>query len=478
MLERATKGVPVSSWYYVLGVCPMEKDDEKKDAPPKDLSRAEAPDEDDENGDEGQEGPPWPPVPRKPEAPDWLYKSIEDVSKNAAQVYLVFMGFLAYAALTAATTPDRGLILNDKAHLPIVNMDVSDTGFFILAPLLVMLVFVYLQLYIQRQTDLVDSLTLNSYHLEERRLYPWIVNIAAYPSRGIMGELQKLTVTLCIWIAPVIVLNVISLSYIRKHSPFGAYAVGFLTLVGTLMIVFFWKAYGVRIKGKRRRSAWVVISFVVIFELFVLYPVIPWTMSGKRFIGLRVDLSHQKLVNEPSVDYPTMPWQSLKGVRLEGADLEGSVLKRADLSGASLKRAWLEGAILEGAHLEGAHLQEANLWKANLQEAHLEGAILEGANLQAAHLEGASLIGAKLEKANLGAAHLEGAELWGASLEGANLWGADLTKARNLTVDQLAKVKTLYQAALPPDLQKEIQEQYPRLLEKPKPEPKTEEKPK
>ena len=46
-----------------------------------------------------------PPDPQNEGAPDWFYKSIEDVSKSAAQVYLIYMSFLAYTALTAVSTP-------------------------------------------------------------------------------------------------------------------------------------------------------------------------------------------------------------------------------------------------------------------------------------------------------------------------------------------------------------------------------------
>jgi uncharacterized protein YjbI with pentapeptide repeats len=494
----------------------MEKDDEKQDVPLQDKTKPEAPDGDD---DEGGGGPrEAPPEPQKPEAPDWLYKNIEEVSKNAAKVYLVYMGFMAYAALTAISTPDRGLILNDKAHLPIVNIDVSANGFFIFAPLLVITIFLYLQIYLQRQMHLLAFLDTQYEPMQGRRLYPWIVNIAMYPNPGFMGKLQKLAVTLCIWIAPVVALNVISLSYIRKHDVVAVYAVALLALVGTLVIVFFWKAYGARMKSRRRKLAWVMIFFVVGFELFVLYPVIPRALEGVFFC---VNLSYQKLVNEPSVDYPSMYWQNLRFARLEGANLEGSVLKRADLTAASLERAWLYRAILQGArlqgarlrgailsdaflneaHLEEAHLEEAHLkrahlshavlWRAHLEGAHLEEAYLDeavlwDAVLEGAHLEGAHLVDAYLERANLTRANLGGANLWrahlegadfrGANLEGAYLRKADLMGARNLTIVQLSKVESLYEAKLDAALLEEVQKKCPHLLKKPKPDTQTQEK--
>ena len=57
------------------------------------------------------------------------------------------------------------------------------------------------------------------------------------------------------------------------------------------------------------------------------------------------------------------------------------------------------------------------------------------------------------------------------NLDGANLEGAYLEKARNLTIEQLSKVKTLYEVKnLIPKLMDQIKEKYPHLLEKPKDE--------
>ena len=396
-----------------------------------------------EMGDQKREAPPQaPPESPKPEAPDWLYKNIEEVSKNAATVYFVFMGFLAYAALTAATTSDRGLILNDNAHLPIVNMDVSANGFFIIAPLLVILVFLYLQLYVQRQMRLLNYLSRHYDHLEGRRLYPWIVNIAAYPDRGIMGELQRLTVTLCIWVAPIIVLNIISLSYIRKHEPFWSYFVAGLALVGTLLILFFWRWYGSRRKhGHKLRLVveYSAILVLLVYEISVLLLLVPWAnegalapewayrpsaiavaqMGGKKLPDIIesasrlvwLDLSYQKLVEEPKVDYPGLYWQSLQGTHLEGADLFNSILKRANLSKAHLNYASLYGAILEGADLFRADLRQADLFRANFSEANLVGADFSRADFSRANLQEANLSAADFSQADFSRADFSEASL-------------------------------------------------------------------
>jgi hypothetical protein len=142
--------------------------------------------------------------------------------------------------------------------------------------------------------------------------------------------------------------------------------------------------------------------------------------------------------------------------------------------GHMLNLGWtnLFGVTLLGAHLErvsfhGACMEKALLLGTHFERANFVGACLREADLSSAHLEGAQFVAAKLEKVRLVNAHLEGAHLRGARLEGANLRGAFLERATGLMPEQLASVKTLYQAHLDPPLLEQIQQQCPHLLEKP-----------
>jgi hypothetical protein len=91
------------------------------------------------------------------------------------------------------------------------------------------------------------------------------------------------------------------------------------------------------------------------------------------------------------------------------------------------------------------------------QRLNLTNTDLRGAILTQAQLQGAILTQAQLQGANLQLAHPQGTILNQAQLQG----------AKNLRVEQLAMVKTLYQAQFDPPLLEQIQQQYPQLLEKP-----------
>ena len=80
----------------------------------------------------------------------------------------------------------------------------------------------------------------------------------------------------------------------------------------------------------------------------------------------------------------------------------------------------------------------------------------------------ADLRGANLQDADLRGANLEGATLGGANLRGATLSYAILWLATDLTIEQLATVKTLYRAKLDSPLLEQVKRLYPHLLDEPK----------
>ena len=137
------------------------------------------------------------------------------------------------------------------------------------------------------------------------------------------------------------------------------------------------------------------------------------------------------------------------------------------------QRADLRGANLSGSNLSGANLRGSDLRGANLIGAYLHKTDLEGANLRHGNLKGANLRHANLQHANLEEANLSFTNPWGANLTGANLEGAKLVwialrGAEGLTIEQLSRAKTLYTAALDPELMEQVKEKCPHLLKEPK----------
>ncbi len=74
----------------------------------------------------------------------------------------------------------------------------------------------------------------------------------------------------------------------------------------------------------------------------------------------------------------------------------------------------------------------------------------------------------EIKTLNLSGANLSGANLSDANLFNANLSRTNLKRTKNLTIGQLSKVKTLYDAILDEELEKSLKGMHPTLFEKPK----------
>jgi uncharacterized protein YjbI with pentapeptide repeats len=183
----------------------------------------------------------------------------------------------------------------------------------------------------------------------------------------------------------------------------------------------------------------------------------------------KADLSGANL-EKANLKYAHLQKANLEYTYLFEADLGGANLQEANLKYARLQRTKLDGVNLQEADLSGANLKEAYLWCADLQRTMLWRANLQGAILIAARFEGANLYDANLQGANLANAHLQKANLKVTQLQEVSFESADLIGAKNLTIEQLSKVKTLYQAKLDNELLEQVKKCCPHLLEKPKEE--------
>jgi hypothetical protein len=342
---------------------------------------------------------------------------------------------------------------------------------------------------------------------------------------------EWITIFLAWWAVPITMIG-FWLRYIPRHEWWGTiFHIG-LIIVSVAFAIFFYRLCALTLQGKqnidfrlfefrRHRRFYYKVSVVAVGFLFsllsygaingvhptfvrptLLFPVVlpnekiiyniieevvPWAFDK---IGYDVfAYFREKEVSEkpdryweiPTNDLPKyVKGANLKGRNLNNADMFDAFLVKADLRYASLNDAYLKKANLQQVNLEGANLQEANLEDANLQKAKLLhtnlklavllGAKLQQADLSYAKLQGTILVQANLQEADLWSANLQKANLGGTILQEANLGEADLSCTKYLTIDQLSKVKTLYNAKLDPDLLKQVKKCCPHLLERPKEE--------
>ncbi|MEA1978346.1 MAG: pentapeptide repeat-containing protein [Chloroflexota bacterium] len=102
-------------------------------------------------------------------------------------------------------------------------------------------------------------------------------------------------------------------------------------------------------------------------------------------------------------------------------------------------RGWLEDGSLCKIPLCHVHFEGADLFKAKLADVDFHQAHMAKSNLSMADLSGA-----KLSRADL-----QGADFSEANLENTDMFKTNLEEARNLTDEQLLKVKRLWGATMP-----------------------------
>ena len=157
---------------------------------------------------------------------------------------------------------------------------------------------------------------------------------------------------------------------------------------------------------------------------------------------------------------------------LKRLQLKNAVFAYADLQQSNLFRVNLQKAILIRTNLKNSYICQANLRWAKLYRANLEGADIVGSNLRDSNLTEANLKnsncrGSDFEGAILVKANLQGADLLAAFLEDVDLSGANIRMAKNLSIEQLQGVKSLFQTKLDPEFMEQVKATNPNLLKEP-----------
>jgi hypothetical protein len=440
----------------------------------------------------------------KSEAPSWLIENIAELSKSARTLYIIYIGFLIYCALTILTTTDRKIVLDEKAHLPIINLDVPLSVFVVAGPLVAIFVFLYFQLYLHALKETIQRLHAEFAPTGVRRLYPWMINLVEEAEPGFLGMIQRAIIKISLWLLLPLTLILFTFFTLRKHDSVLSFYEWAMLVTGTVLVI--WLRYRYEqipaafkpafpttfsLRGRQpkplvryiRKITWSnvgkwltalvtywrkIIPTTVLF-LFYVFLLLMTREENMVKTGLfSVNLSNEQLAEKKQ---ESAYWVDLHGIHLEGANMSYTFLRHANLENAYLKKAKLHRADLKNADMLHADLSEAVLTEAKLTDAILSDAVLREANLSEADLSEADLSGADLSGGNLNCANLHKAILRDANLKDALLIGADLRGSesmRGLEVEQfsepLSKVKSLFNAKLDPSVEGQLREKRPELF--------------
>jgi hypothetical protein len=412
-----------------------------------------------------------------------LQKALNEAAGKASVLWTTFVSFQLYLAIAFGSVTHRDLFLETPIKLPLLNVDLPLVGFFVVAPMVLVLFhfYVFLQL-LGLATKAKDYNTLlaseapvasdRQYLRQRLDAFP-ILQFLAGPRDQRTG-FRGFSLGLMAWITlvgtPILILLQGQVTFLPYHREWIVWLQRVVALIDIAMIWYFWihlRSEDDSILRRGPNKVWMYIGGAVSFCV-IIFSVCLATFPGEWLDEHLPDFyvpttwrphwsekddwtSLYALLFKGAVDEVSGRPRSVFSSRLVLTDqsfvdpdkldkvdvshsFRGRDLRQAVLNGADLRKADFTGAMLNGARLERAKLGKALFGCARTgreTEGYGPGGSipagctwLQGASLEA-HLQGASL-----DKAQLQGASLIGAELQGARLSGAQLQGASLDKAQ------------------------------------------------
>jgi len=344
-------------------------------------------------------------------------KSVEQISKSAQKIFLLMLACVAYSLLTIGAVSDSEIFVNSlTSAIPVVGAHVPIVGFLFAAPVILLCIFLYFQIHLQRLWEQIVALPAvfpDGRYLDEK-VYPWFVTWIAqwcmprkYRRSKPLALTQTLITLFMVWLLVPATVGVFWVRYSMYSVEQATGSAYFLFFPVSVLIT----AYMLILANKTVHNP--------LLRLQTPGPMVAW------LVALAVGTT--SLVFAPkSSDFQRA---NFRGLAYENGDFRNTVLRGANLEISNLK----------AADLAGANLQQSNMQRADLREATLDSVIADLASFEYALLANATLRDASLV----------GADLSSAVLAGADMSGADLRYAVGLTLSQVNSVKLDSSTQLP-----------------------------
>lgn len=414
-------------------------------------------------------------------------KYVEDASQSGRRLLAAILLGCSYASLTSMGTTHVQLFSGSSyPTLPLLGTQVPTGLFFFLAPLILLIVFFYLHISLQRLWETIAELP--AYFPDgsslDKKVYPWLVSGIVQTcfsllsiNRPPLSRWQILVSTAILyWVVPLTLLILWAKYLVRHEWSVTASQVAFL-LVAIPATTYFQHLARSTLRGEkwtrgrhcRTAAVWFWLILLVcgglsygVIQGFWISPSqakrldvrtwVPMVLENAGF-PVRAYLWDADLSIRPpgwqgrDEDVPLIKGARLQGVNLRYGEMARVFMVNADLSKADLTKANLRNSDLRNINLSWATVNETDLVRAKLGKANLSNATARGSDFS----------DADLREADLRCAKLQGAMFQRASLLGAKLQGTDLSRSIGLSAEQvksaeidgLTKLPDLLQGQLP-----------------------------
>jgi uncharacterized protein YjbI with pentapeptide repeats len=413
--------------------------------------------------------------------------AVTQSSKHAQKLFTVILLGCLYCWLTIGATTDVQLFTGGASWtLPVLGSAIKIAGFYILAPIILLCLYFYLHLYLQRMWRNLGALPAkfpDGRSLDERA-DSWLavgvvrshMKLLKY-DKPAFSRLQSIVVAFLLWWLVPLTIAWFWVRFLTVHDWLWS-IVHVLTL--TACAGFGVLDYGLTkstLSGTARAGRWLrhiirtrwlslaakAIVFLPLVGFITLgtiegVPVGKGTTATSAVQGIYSLLGYEPFADFQEEDVSTRPedwpqrqhasevpsmttyiggnYEVVRGAKLRERNLNyaravGAFLVNADLRGANLR-----GADLARADLRGADCTDADFSSAELRRTDLVGTILVRANMTGVMLQGTDLSRATIGHANFTGATFDAVYL-PSSLDSCDLRSADLSEIGMLARSQL-----------------------------------------
>jgi uncharacterized protein YjbI with pentapeptide repeats len=406
----------------------------------------------------------------EPNAEDHLKGLLGGLNSSAERLQTLWFSFLTltvYLSVVALTITHRMLLLKEAQVLPIVGLKVPLLPFFVIAPLLYVVVHFYTLMML-----VLLARTAATFENELKYVFPIRSDQERFRAQvqnalflqllaGMQSEREgrnswflSAIAFATLAVAPVILMLLMQLQFLPYHHLGMTWWHRILVVSDALAVILLWSAYrsgGGEILSKRSFAS-KPLAFAVVLITFVGYSALyagRWT--GERWIGRSDDGVSPEIFGAPVgfrifgvfPDHLIIRNQSIVDASLlkqkvaekNAGEVRQSVwtydlserdLNHADFSGSDLRLVNLEAAWLERAVLSRTQLNGANLAKVHMDGVIAEQSELAGANLSSAKLDGANFASATFDSAQMPFVTSRGSNFAGSRMRGVSVIFANM----------------------------------------------------
>jgi len=365
------------------------------------------------------------------------------IALQAKRLLLAILVTCVYSWLTIGTTTDANLLTNSSSSpLPIIGAQLPVVAFYIVAPILILCLYVYFHLHVQRLWEELGKLPaiFPDGRTLDRMVHPWLLIglVNSYipllrDGRPALSKVQTLvSLTLGWWTVPITVM-LFWLRFVRARTLVPSLLHLLMLALVVIAALYFQQLMERTLRrslvgDSRKRRVFTVPSAC---ELLVCVHVIVSTsmITLIAFGGEPSVLAYRLCPSVAGQDVSTRPTPWL-GNTVQLGQVKPAILNHRNLRGLDAQGAFLAKAQFVGSDLTGANFFLCDLCAANLADANLKDANLSQANLRGANLG----LGTYLRASQIDPLETE---VWAAA---------------NVTVDQITSAWTDSSTSLPPYL--------------------------